>query len=51
MTVKYNLIPGNIFVPYRLRSLFSDETLEMARAVVLGRGFDERIIGWFIKVT
>ena len=49
--MNYYLMPGSIFVPYRFRHLFCRDALANGRAVVIGRGFDERIIGWFIKVT
>lgn len=49
--MNYNLIPGSVFVPYKLRDLFNDKTLANARVVVIGRGIDERIIGWFIKIA
>lgn len=46
----YKLMPGTVFVPYRDRQNYQSAVLETAQKVVVGRGFDERLIGWIIKV-
>jgi hypothetical protein len=39
---------GKVFIPYRDREAYPEDALRDEERIVLGKGFDERTIGWLI---